>query len=483
MKLKSKYILLTVITLVFTIGIVSYQNLRLQEHEIFEDEKEKAVFITNLIKHGLSTMMLKGRAKEFQNFIETLHTGDIKQAVLFKPDGTIISSSHPSQIGSRISSSYLSRFQNSQTHEIVTGTKKGETNISLIVPILNEKPCQRCHVDSEKVRAVFSVEFSTSRIVQKIEITRKRTILLSVISIIVISLLLGTFTEYFVNKPITSIISTMKKAEAGDLSVKFLTRRRDEIGKLASSLNSMLFKLDKAQREIKQWHFSEMQNIEKMATIGEVASSVAHEIRNPLAGISGAIQVLAEDMSAKDPRKTIINEVLSEINRLDHAVRDLLVFARPPEPHPIITPLDTIIERTLHMAEQQSQKQGVAIQIRKSDTEMKVFVDPEQIHQVFLNIVLNSLQSMPGGGTLTIGTYIRPEINEAEISFTDTGFGIRKDALKNIFKPFFTTRSTGTGLGLAISRAIIERHGGRITVESSEGIGSTFHVFLKMFHS
>jgi len=479
MNLKGKYILFTTCILFVTIGAFSYKNLSLQEKEIQEDDKEKVTLITEIIKNSLVTIMLEGRGKEFQKFLETITTGNVEKASIFKPDGTIISSSLPHQIGTHVSAEHVTRFKTQKIPEVFPLKEDGETVYSIIVPIRNEYPCHKCHGAKDEVIGVLDLEVSMGKTLQRINDSRKRMGLFSIITLIVISISLGMLTTYLVNKPITLIINTMKMAEGGDLAVKFLTRRKDEIGKLASSLNSMLFELDKARREIEKCHFEDIQNIEKLATIGELASAIAHEIKNPLAGISGAIQVLAEDFSATDPRKEVITEVLNEIDRLDRSVKELLVFARPPDLHPVLTSLQPITERAIRLVDLQAQRQGVIIKLIPGDDIGEINVDPEQMQQVFLNIMLNALQSMPAGGTLTIATYFTSNSSEVEIAFSDTGLGIEEYALKNIFKPFFTTRYAGTGLGLAISRNIVEKHNGKIVVESRIGIGSTFHVILK----
>ncbi len=484
MNLKSKYILFTTCILFVIIGAFSYQNLNLQEKEIQEDEKEKVVLITEIIKNGLVTVMLEGRGREFQKFLQTIVTEDIEKAWIFNPDGgTIVSSSLPSQIGSSVPAEDLKRFKTQKIPEVFSHREAGKIVYSIIVPIYNEHACQKCHSPKNEILGVLDVEVSIAKTLQKINDSRKRMIIFFMITLIVISISLAMLTTYLVNKPINSIIDTMKKAESGDLTVKFLSSRRDEIGKLGSSLNSMLFELDKARREIEHCHFEEMQSVEKMATIGELASAIAHEIKNPLAGISGAIQVLAEDFPENDAHKDIIAEVLNEIERLDKAVKDLLLFARPPELHLIQTSVQPIIERAKRLIDLQTQKQGVIIRQIPGDNIGEINVDPEQMQQAFLNIMLNALQSMPGEGTLTIATYFMPNRDEVDIAFSDTGKGIEEDAIKNIFKPFFTTRHTGTGLGLAISRNITERHNGKIIVDSRIGIGSTFHVILKAHSS
>jgi signal transduction histidine kinase len=274
--------------------------------------------------------------------------------------------------------------------------------------------------------------------------------------------------------------NTVRKIEGGDISIRFPAERKDELGDLGMSLNSMLKEIGKMRHDLESCHVEEMQKVEKMATIGELAAAIAHEIKNPLAGISGAIQVFSEEFPPDDPRLEIIAEVQNEISRLDKAVRDLLSFARPPKPHLTKTPIDSLIERAVNLVMTQAKKQKVEVNIISLEQPPEVNVDLEQMQQVFLNVLINALHSMPGGGNLTITTYVRPEKNEAEVSVADTGPGISQENIKNIFKPFFTTKHTGTGLGLAISKKIMDNHNGDIIVESKVGAGSNFRIILPM---
>jgi signal transduction histidine kinase len=268
----------------------------------------------------------------------------------------------------------------------------------------------------------------------------------------------------------------MQKVEDGDLSVRVISKRKDEIGRLANSLNSMLSELEKARHEIQRCHMEQLKRIEMMASLGELATAVAHEIKNPLAGISGAIQVMSEDLQDNEPRKEIINDVLKEIERLDRTVRNLLSFAKPGKPNKEEVSIRTMIESVINLIKSRAEKQLVHIKFDSAEDVQTVVLDPQQIQQAILNIALNALNVMPDGGTLSIGVSQRH--NKMEISLTDTGPGVGVDDLKNIFKPFYTTKPSGTGLGLAISRSIIEAHGGEIAVESNVGVETTFRIYL-----
>jgi signal transduction histidine kinase len=252
------------------------------------------------------------------------------------------------------------------------------------------------------------------------------------------------------------------------------TGRGDPIALLEQRLGSILSELAASRRQIEAYNIETMQKVEKMVNIGELAAVIAHEIKNPLAGISGAIQVFSEDFPPEDPRKEIITDILSEIERLDKAVRDLLSFARPPEPHLIKTPVENVIDRCMRLVGGQAKKQGVEVNLISLEDPVDVDIDPEQMQQVFLNLMMNALHS----GTLTVAVHVSRDEGHVDVTFSDTGQGVRAEDIANIFKPFYTTKQTGTGLGLAISKNVVEKHGGRIHVESTLGSGSLFRIRL-----
>jgi len=323
---------------------------------------------------------------------------------------------------------------------------------------------------------VLDVEISMKKTHDRITELRNRTIAFSLLTFFSLAAALAVMTSLLINKPIDRLIMTMKEVETGNLDVRFFTNRKDEIKKLADSFNSMIEELQKAQEELKRCHLEEMKRIEKMATLGELASAIAHEIKNPLAGISGAMQVLAEEFEDDDPRRETIEEVLKEIERLDKTIRDLLNFAKPVEPKIIEVDLKSIVEKSLSLVKNQAQKQNIHITFRYDDNLEMLELDPQQIQQVILNIILNAFHAMPEGGQIIID--VKKVDNYAEIAISDTGVGIKQEDIKKIFRPFYTTRHTGTGLGLPISSNIIEAHGGEIKVESTPGLGSTFKIIL-----
>lgn len=475
MSLKTKYSLGAALIVVAVVGVLAMNDLSAEEGRIKRDNTAKLSLMTKVIKNSLIALMLEGRGGDFQQFVETLIAEDISAVRLYRPDGTVLSSSIPQEKGTK---SEQGAIANQSRPDIISFEKNGHLLYSMRVPIFNERPCQRCHGTEKEVMGVLDVEIIMDSYYRSIRDARETTLFFMTMILLSLGIGLGLMTKFLVVKPLKGVMETIKSVEEGDLKARFVTDRRDEIGELGRSLNSMLSELNRARQEVETCHLESMQKVEKMATIGELASAIAHEIKNPLAGISGAIQVFAEDFPEKDPRRGIISEVLSEIERLDKAVRDLLSFARPPEPHRIKTFVMPVVERAIRLITPQAKKQGVDISTAAVDDICEVYTDPEQMQQVFLNIMLNALQSMPGGGRITVTTYFRADSQEADVIISDTGHGISQADIKNIFKPFFTTKHMGTGLGLAISKTIAEKNGGRITVESQIGAGSSFRVTL-----
>jgi signal transduction histidine kinase len=292
---------------------------------------------------------------------------------------------------------------------------------------------------------------------------------------------LGFLFLRFLNLPITKLTEAMRKAEEGDLEARVDLRSKDEMGRLAQNLNAMIERLHLAKKEIEQYHLELVQRADRMATIGELASGIAHEIRNPLAGIQGAIQILADAFPKEDARRQVTDEIQKQIRRLERLVRDLLNYAKPVPVNYLATDMNELVDKVLSFfMTQRGNLEDVKIEKRFSSPLPKAMIDPSSMEQAFLNIVLNAHKAMLKGGTLTVSTLLHRDGDGEgiQITFEDTGTGISKENLPKIFNPFFSTRSDGTGLGLSITKNIVEQQGGRIEVESQVDIGTKFIITL-----
>jgi signal transduction histidine kinase len=286
----------------------------------------------------------------------------------------------------------------------------------------------------------------------------------------------------FVKKPLLLMAENMARVEKGDLSVRMKPFGKDEIGRLVSSFDSMVDRLDTAKQELDRYHFQQMERADRLASIGEMAAGIAHEIKNPLTGIASAITIIKDDFSSSDPRNEIMKEVLEQINRLDKTANDLLFFGKPTQPDPAYTDINSTLGKTLMFASQHRGGKNIEKKLELQDNLPPVYVDAKQIQQVFLNLFLNAVQAMPDGGVLTVkSSLLQKECDWVQVSIADTGKGIPPQILEKIFTPFFTTKAQGTGLGLAICHKLITQHGGTLTVASEDGKGTVFTVALPAF--
>jgi len=232
-------------------------------------------------------------------------------------------------------------------------------------------------------------------------------------------------------------------------------------------------------------HDAEMVHAEHLATLGELAAGVAHEIRNPLAGIAGAIEIITKDFPNDHPDREVLEDLRQEVRRIEKTLNDLLVYARPKPPLLGRADLKETVARTLQLARQQTGNKKIDFSIQIPSALPAFLVDSEQLHQVLLNLVLNGVQAIELEGRISIEAQTvdadgpnRP--GYIEIAVSDTGAGIPPEHLERIFRPFYTTKRGGTGLGLSLCRRIVAAHGGALSAESQLKRGSRFTIRLPL---
>ncbi|HLO24528.1 MAG TPA: ATP-binding protein [Geobacteraceae bacterium] len=317
-------------------------------------------------------------------------------------------------------------------------------------------------------------------------------------------------------RPIKALENLARRVAAGDREVRIDVRTRDEIGDLAGEFNEMTRTLIQREDEIRELNRGleqkvrertaeleeknllllktreELLRAEKLAAVGELAAGVAHEINNPMAIIRGNAELLQMATSPDDPGREEIEIITRQVGRVERIVANLLKFARQGQKQPGKADINGILDEVLGQVGHQVPLTGIAIRKSFAPELPLLDADADQLRQVFTNLVLNAVQAMPDGGTLTVGTNLMRNAESGirngekddgdfiEISVEDTGCGIAPENLEQIFNPFFTTRSGGTGLGLSVSYGIARDHGGTIEVESQPGTGAAFRVILPL---
>jgi signal transduction histidine kinase len=282
---------------------------------------------------------------------------------------------------------------------------------------------------------------------------------------------------YFIQRPMVELQEKMALVSEGNLGVAVsFSQRNDEIGDLGRNFNHMMQQLRESREEIERLHRTQMSRAEHLATLGELATGLAHEIRNPLAGIAGVIEIVGRDLPATSPARAVVKDVRLEITRISRTLTDLLETARPRRPEILRSNLNTTVEHAVMLARQQVLSKPIKIELQQEPDLPEVEHDSGQMHQVLLSLLLNAVQAMDGAGTVHVE--MGSLVGYASVVVSDTGRGISPQNLPNIFRPFYTTRGDGTGLGLSLAQRIVEDHHGRIEVSSVVGNGSRFTVLL-----
>jgi signal transduction histidine kinase len=273
-------------------------------------------------------------------------------------------------------------------------------------------------------------------------------------------------------KPVNMLQDATRRLKSGNLDYR-IKGLKDEFGEVASSFNEMAASLRN--------QLITMQRADQMKVVGEWATGLAHEIKNPLAGIKVSVEVLADELNVSDEDREVILKVVDEIKRIELLLKSLLNYAKPSEPQFMTVDMNDLIDKTIdfsmkHPKLLSGESPSISV-LRDFDKNLPAtMVDPMHMQQVFMNVVLNAIEAMPHGGTLTVRTSYDSVDNYIKIHIADTGTGVDGKVLDKIFQPFFTTKIKGTGFGLAITKQLVELHGGSISVRNLNDRGAEFRV-------
>ena len=295
------------------------------------------------------------------------------------------------------------------------------------------------------------------------------------------------FSIYFtksITRPVAALLAASRKIKAGTLEYRIEEKLEDEFGELATSFNEMAASLKE--------QCNKLQETERLAVVGELAAGMAHEIKNPMAGIKVSMEVLSQDSPLPVEDKEVLRRVINEIDRITALLKGLLNYARPPKPEMICLDVTQVLETTIKSARyslrsprNKGKEQDRQIEFVKdfSPDLPHIIADPGQLQQVFLNLILNAVDAISSvhdrQGVISIQARQASE-KTVQISIADNGKGIDSKSLEEVFNPFFTTKPQGTGLGLAITKRLVEQHnGGSIAVANNpDGQGVTFTITL-----
>jgi two-component system NtrC family sensor kinase len=377
----------------------------------------------------------------------------------------------------------------------------GKRIIGLINPIRNEPACSNgaCHAHpaDRTVLGVLDVRMSLEKIDAESSQARRRFIVYSLLMAVFVGGASALFLLRTVHRPVRQLIEGTKQVAAGNLNYEIRVPSRDEIGQLASSFNEMTRFLQQAReqneswsrtlekriqektRELKQIHEQILQ-IEKMASLGRLSATVAHELNNPLEGILTYAKLIARRLQKVQepgiqPIREDIDLIIREVQRCGNIVKNLLLFSKKQVGEFGVAPVAGLVEQAVRLVQHHFNISGVSFQQELRVPDASILCDGNQIQQALLALFVNAVEAMSGGGTLRL-VVDRDAAANTIISVSDTGTGITPDELSHIFEPFYTTKKEGNGVGLGLSvvYGIAERHGGSVSVRSEPGKGTVF---------
>ena len=295
-------------------------------------------------------------------------------------------------------------------------------------------------------------------------------------ALVVLIVVVGLFAARSVTTPLHELAAAARHLGKEGSRTPVSQRGTDEVGQLVAAFNRMAQDLEDSRRNIERLHAQEMARAQQLATVGQLASGVAHEIRNPVTAVLGALDLALRRLPREDSSRPLLEEAQQQLRRIEATTAQLLRYARPPELREVVVDANLLIDRATRVVEGQAKNAGVKLRTEPAAVPVPVNVDPELMVQVLVNLILNGIDVMGSGDQLTV--WVSRHAPEVWIGVRDAGPGVPPEKRAEIFRPFYTTKHQGTGLGLSISQQIVTRHGGTLRVEDTPGGGATFVVAL-----
>lgn len=523
--LSAKLIALLLMLMLGIFGLLGYLNIRLHRQHLEAATLTSAERVSDVIKRSTTYYMLRNDRQGMYHAIATMadEPGMVRVRI-FDREGQISYSSDPSEVGHSVDKSGEACYGCHSRSEPLAHLNRpdrfrifqdstGQRILGVITPIENQPSCSNavCHAHpaSQKILGVLDTNLSLAKADAQLAQTSWRMLAYTLFALLDISLLTWLFVWRLVGQPLKELKDGTRQLADGNLGYQLEVDSTDEVGELATAFNRMSLQLrsaneeivawaktledrvDQKTRELKRAHEHVLQ-VEKMATIGKMAAVVAHEINNPLAGILTYARLIkkwiqrgeAESSKRADAEQSL-DLIAEESRRCGDLVRNLLTFSRTAPMNLQTTDLNAVVDRSVRLIVHQLEMTGIELHQELTGGLPPVQCDPGQVEQVLLALMINAIDAMPHGGNLWVNTGLSDDGSEIVLRVRDDGSGIPPEILTRIFEPFLTTKETGkgVGLGLAVSRNIVERHHGRIEVQSEMGKGTTFRVTLPIYSS
>ena len=351
----------------------------------------------------------------------------------------------------------------------------------IFIRMQNTPSCYSCHNPAKKTLGLIILDLSNHGTVQIISYTWTFSFFYTIFLLFGIFGLVAYLHYRFIRSSLGHFRSTITKINQGDLDIRLAIPEVKELGSLGKSFNEMLDTFVRTRQELDAYHQKELQDSQKLATIGEMSARIAHEIRNPITGIARAMEIIMADLK-DESNKPILEEIQRQANRVEQAISNLLRYSRAKDITLHEGDINEIIKSMVFFLRHQAHDKTVNFELDLQDEMPIVLFDHELLENILLNLSFNSIKAINENGTISYKTRYDKDGKNLIISVRDNGCGIPGEIKNDIFKPFFTTHTKGTGLGLAISKDIIEKHKGEIWFENNIDTGCTFFISLPVYN-
>jgi two-component system NtrC family sensor kinase len=517
--LSARLIVLLLAGMVVIFTLLGYLNIRLHRQHLETATLLSAERMSDVVTRATTYHMLRNDREALYHSITTMASEPgVVRIRIFNQEGKISFSSDAAEVNSyvdkRTEACYGCHAQAQPLRKLNRPDRfriykpNGDRVLGIITPIENQPSCSsaECHAHpaEQQVLGVLDTNVSLARADANLRESSIRMVAYTVFAVVLIAVLSGIFVWRVVHIPVKKLKKGTERLSHGQLGYQLDIVSRDELGDLALSFNQMSRQLREAReetdawaqmlegrvedktRELKHAHQQVMQ-AEKMASIGKLAATVAHEINNPLSGILTYAKLLRKwldrdgwDQQRRDEVRGSLELIESESRRCGDIVRNLLTFSRSAPMNLQWVDLNQVIDRCVRLVQHQTELNNVQLQAQLAEDMPQVQCDAAQMEQLLLALMMNAIDALPHGGNLWVRSRMVPEVSSVQLEVEDDGVGIPNEILPNLFEPFFTTKEKGhgVGLGLAISQGIAERHRGRIDVESKPGQGTKFTITL-----
>lgn len=511
-------ILLTTGIVMTVHAVMTFHSIKDHFLRFAETDVERQI---EMIKRATHDGMLLNRKADVQLMIERLAAGpDIACIRVYDKQGVITMSGDKAEIGRHMgidSETCLSCHKAKPAHDTATLEQRGMTQaddggevLRHMSVIENQNSCAtaacHAHPETNRVLGVLDLEMSMRPANAAGAAARRQVYSTTSILVVVVGIVVAIVIRRFVQRPIAQLYKGIRRIADGDMATQVEIPGQHELSRLAGAFNDMAKDLGAARQEITEWsqkledkvlektsELSRAQrqvlHMEKMASLGKLSATVAHELNNPLSGMLTFARLVRRDIE-KQPIAAETREELSrylrlvekECSRCGSIVQNLLVFTRRMNAETTIVDVNEIVEQSIMLIQHHLQLSNIELSLELLPGDSSLLADGAQVQQALVALLVNAVESMQDEGREDRRLSVRLEGNadEVQIHIGDTGVGIPPEVLQHIFEPFFSTKQaeSGVGLGLSVVYGIVERHEGRIEVDSQVGQGTTFHIHL-----